>query len=38
MVGAVAGLASERGVGVDDVGSMAVSFPSFTQAIELLTG
>jgi 3-phosphoshikimate 1-carboxyvinyltransferase len=38
MVGAVAGLASRRGVTVDDTASIAVSFPSFVATIEGLSG
>ncbi len=38
MVGAVAGVASRRGVHVDDVGCMAVSFPGFTGLLRRLGG
>jgi 3-phosphoshikimate 1-carboxyvinyltransferase len=38
MVGAVAGAASLRGVHVDDVGCMAVSFPGFTALLQSLGG
>lgn len=34
MVGAVAGLASRRGVAVDDTGCIAVSFPGFMTALQ----
>jgi 3-phosphoshikimate 1-carboxyvinyltransferase len=38
MVGAVAGAASEKGVWVDDLQCIAVSYPSFVDALESLGG
>lgn len=38
MVGAVAGLASRSGVGVDDLDCMAVSYPGFLEALRTLGG